>query len=51
MGVGRQQDWGCLCQFMGDYFDGKEQKGDSQNECYKKTNRAKFSAKRIFLTP
>ena len=27
------------------------QKGESQNGCYKKTNRAKFFEKRTFLTP
>ena len=27
------------------------QKGESQNECFKKTKQAKFSEKRIFLTP
>ena len=27
------------------------QKGESQNGCFKKTNHAKFSEKRIFLTP
>ena len=27
------------------------QKGESQNECFKKTKHAKFSEKRTFLTP
>ena len=28
-----------------------KQKGESQNGCFKKTKHAKFSEKRIFLTP
>ena len=27
------------------------QKGESQNECFKKTKHVKFSEKRLFLTP
>ena len=30
---------------------GIRQKSESQNECYKKTKRVKFSEKRTFLTP
>ena len=30
---------------------GKRQRGESQNECFKKEKPAKFSEKRTFLTP
>ena len=33
------------------YFVRNKQKGESQNGCFKKTKRAKFSEKQTFLTP